>query len=76
MLLFLSGLLPAAADARERQLWVNHIRAVAELYTEKATDQGNVSSSASFFPLQLKNLWQYCSMNRILSVIRLKSMSI
>uniref|UniRef100_A0A158R827 PH domain-containing protein n=1 Tax=Taenia asiatica TaxID=60517 RepID=A0A158R827_TAEAS len=38
------GLLsPTAADARERQLWVNHIRAVAELYTEKATDQGNLS---------------------------------
>ncbi|EUB64621.1 Oxysterol-binding protein-related protein [Echinococcus granulosus] len=31
-----------AADARERQLWVNHIRAVAEFHTEKATDQNSL----------------------------------
>uniref|UniRef100_A0A5K3FA39 PH domain-containing protein n=2 Tax=Mesocestoides corti TaxID=53468 RepID=A0A5K3FA39_MESCO len=33
-----------AADAKERQLWVNHIRAVAEYHTEKAFDQTSLSN--------------------------------
>nr|CDS28657.1 expressed protein [Hymenolepis microstoma] len=36
-----------AANARERQLWVNHIRAVAEYHTERANEQASISALSS-----------------------------
>ncbi|VUZ41952.1 unnamed protein product [Hymenolepis diminuta] len=36
-----------ATNARERQLWVNHIRAVAEYHTERANEQASISSLPS-----------------------------